>query len=360
MRFHSVLALGAVLVTVASLPGTASAQRQRVPDREGASEPRTAREREPQPTRTAQERVREAPAPTPEPPPAPAPEPPPAPAPEPPPAPAAPNRETRVTPERGRDGSPDGERQRGGDDRDRGDRDHGRRDQDEGGSVRVGRPIVVGIPIVVGHPNDEPHYSSRRRSGKSFSSVSTFVDDTIEFGAPTTTFVEIDDVHDVTQADVGRADLRRPLSEASIFTPWFSVTERITAGLPLTYPEAYANTYDKAEFTSSLDAPVQTEPGTPPLLPDTAIEPGAPLVPYAPGTFGGLTFDISPGDAGIYVEGLFVGTSDDYPPDGAPLPLPIGVHKIEVRSRGFVVERFEITVMLGHVIPLRGSLAPAR
>ena len=128
------------------------------------------------------------------------------------------------------------------------------------------------------------------------------------------------------------------------------------AGFPVPYPEEYANTYDRAQFTSQLEA---DEPAGRAPAASNGIAPGAPLVPYDVGNFGGLTFDVTPADALVYIDGLFVGSADDFAPDGAPLPLPATLHKVQLRARGLQTETFEVTVPLGQVMPLRGTLRRA-
>jgi hypothetical protein len=135
------------------------------------------------------------------------------------------------------------------------------------------------------------------------------------------------------------------------------VTEHVAAGFPVDYPEIYLNTYDRAQFTDTLEA---GEPAAAAAPVPNGVMPGAPLVPYAFGTFGGLTFDVTPGDALVYVDGLFVGVAEDFPPDGPPLPLTALLHTVQLRARGLRTETFEVTVPLGQVLPLRASLSPAQ
>ncbi len=142
---------------------------------------------------------------------------------------------------------------------------------------------------------------------------------------------------------------RTPRPSYYTFTAWYPVTSRITVGLPVLYPVQYENAYDKDLASTALTAADSV----------SALERGVPLIPYAMGTYGGISFDISPLETAVYVDGYFVGTVDDYSPSGPPLPLPVGNHKVELRGKGFRTESFVLFVTIGEVTPLSGSLEPA-
>jgi hypothetical protein len=88
--------------------------------------------------------------------------------------------------------------------------------------------------------------------------------------------------------------------------------------------------------------------------------------PYAVGTFGygvpygaaygGLSFNIQPYDAAVFIDGIFVGSAADFGPQAAPLTLRAGLHHVELRANGFAPIAFDITVVPGQVIPYQGSL----
>jgi hypothetical protein len=81
----------------------------------------------------------------------------------------------------------------------------------------------------------------------------------------------------------------------------------------------------------------------------------------APGVrYGGVSFDIDPYDASIFIDGNYVGVVDDFSPYEAPLTLRAGVHRVELRARGCQPMVFDITVVPGQVIPYRGTLAYGR
>ena len=73
--------------------------------------------------------------------------------------------------------------------------------------------------------------------------------------------------------------------------------------------------------------------------------------------YGGLSLEIQPYDAAVYVDGDYVGVVNDFSPLQAPLTLPAGVHHIDIDANGFAPLSFDITVVPGQVIPYQGTLA---
>jgi hypothetical protein len=72
---------------------------------------------------------------------------------------------------------------------------------------------------------------------------------------------------------------------------------------------------------------------------------------------GGISFDIDPYDAAVFIDGAYAGTVADFGPTEPPLTLVAGRHHVELRSRSFRTMAFDITVVPGQVIPYEGSLS---
>jgi hypothetical protein len=79
----------------------------------------------------------------------------------------------------------------------------------------------------------------------------------------------------------------------------------------------------------------------------------------APGVqqYGGLSFDIQPSDADLFVDGEYVGAVGTFTPYGEPLTLWPGVHRIAIVRDGFRTMEWEVAVEPGRVVPYRGMLA---
>jgi len=121
------------------------------------------------------------------------------------------------------------------------------------------------------------------------------------------------------------------------FHPHFTVGFGIFLGYPVAYPYAYPWAY----------TPPPPAYGYPSVAPP-AVQPGA--------AYGGLTFQISPSDAAVYVDGNYAGTADTFYDPQHPLTLAAGAHRVEVVADGYRTLAFDATVVAGQVMPYQGSL----
>jgi len=71
---------------------------------------------------------------------------------------------------------------------------------------------------------------------------------------------------------------------------------------------------------------------------------------------GGVSFEITPDTAAIFVDGDYVGTAGEFGPQTAPMDLESGRHHIEIRARGYHTMTFDVDVAPGEVIPYKGTL----
>jgi hypothetical protein len=125
------------------------------------------------------------------------------------------------------------------------------------------------------------------------------------------------------------------------FRPRFSIGFGIWAGFPVTYYDPYYYPYDYYPYPS---------PGYPP-------QGSIGVQPYGvQGSMGGLSFDISPDDAEVWVDGNYMGIVGDFTASSQPLGLPSGRHHIELREPGFDVTSFDVDIIPGQVIPYEGQL----
>lgn len=79
-------------------------------------------------------------------------------------------------------------------------------------------------------------------------------------------------------------------------------------------------------------------------------------IPVPSETPGGLSFDITPSDAQISVDGQYYGTVGQFTSTQPPLWLTPGVHQVEVRAPGYQTVVFDVEIVSGQVIPYQGSL----
>lgn len=71
---------------------------------------------------------------------------------------------------------------------------------------------------------------------------------------------------------------------------------------------------------------------------------------------GGMTFEITPSDASVFIDGTYMGTGHDFGPTLQPLGLSVGRHHIEIRAEGYKTMSFDADVTAGQVTPYRATL----
>lgn len=71
---------------------------------------------------------------------------------------------------------------------------------------------------------------------------------------------------------------------------------------------------------------------------------------------GGVSFEITPGNADVFVDGRFMGTAGEFDPTTQPLGVSAGRHRVEIRANGYRTMALDADVRPGEVIPFRGTL----
>jgi hypothetical protein len=72
--------------------------------------------------------------------------------------------------------------------------------------------------------------------------------------------------------------------------------------------------------------------------------------------YGGVSFDIQPSDAELFIDGEYVGTVGTFAPTGEPLTLTPGEHRIAIQRAGYRPMEWDVTIEPGQVIPYRGAM----
>ena len=137
------------------------------------------------------------------------------------------------------------------------------------------------------------------------------------------------------------------------------------AGYPYPYPYAYpypAYPYPPAPYAypppPSAYPPPNPASGYPSANDPAAGAPQAGNVSVQPGAAneGGISFEITPSDADVYVDGVNVGRVSDFGPASQPLSMAPGRHEIEIRRAGYQTLTFDADVHAGQVIPYEGTM----
>jgi hypothetical protein len=71
---------------------------------------------------------------------------------------------------------------------------------------------------------------------------------------------------------------------------------------------------------------------------------------------GGVSFEITPATAEIFVDGQRAGTVNQFTPTSQPIGLTAGRHRIEIRAPGYKSMDFDVDIVAGQVIPYQGTL----
>jgi hypothetical protein len=153
-----------------------------------------------------------------------------------------------------------------------------------------------------------------------------------------------------------------------VFRPRFSLAVGLWAGFPVAYPYVHASPYQYAypyPYSYPYPYPASGYYGSAygyPSYPASSYPAAAPgTVGVQPGqNYSGVSFDITPNTAEVYVDGTYIGTVAEFSPTSMPLTLTPGRHHFEVRAAGYQTMAFDADIVAGQVIPYRGEMQPIR
>jgi|SRR5579872_7019325 len=147
------------------------------------------------------------------------------------------------------------------------------------------------------------------------------------------------------------------------YRPYYTFRPRLSLGfgLWLGYPVGYPYYYPYYPYAYPYPYPY---PYPDPNYPDYSYPAPAPSgsapsgsVSVAPPTgSGGLSFDITPSNAEVFVDGQRVGTVADFSPTMPPLALAPGRHSVDIRANGYQTMVFDADVTAGQVLPYHGAM----
>jgi len=67
---------------------------------------------------------------------------------------------------------------------------------------------------------------------------------------------------------------------------------------------------------------------------------------------------VTPGNAGIFVDGVYVGIVSQFSATTQPLTLTPGRHHVAMRAEGYQSVAFDVNVAPGQVLPYQGTMQP--
>jgi len=133
------------------------------------------------------------------------------------------------------------------------------------------------------------------------------------------------------------------------FHPHVAVGLGLWAGYPFAYPYAFYNPYYYPYY------PYYSYNLYPPYG-STSPSYGSVSSSVEQTNMGGLSFEITPNTAEVYVDNVRVGTVGEFTATTQPLGLSAGHHHIEIRANGYRTMTLDVDIIAGQVIPYQGSL----
>ena len=127
------------------------------------------------------------------------------------------------------------------------------------------------------------------------------------------------------------------------FRPRLNIGFGLWAGYPITYYDPYYYPYEYYPYATAQPGYSLPPSGSVNVQPDQT-------------RMGGISFQITPDTAEVYVDGNYFGTVGQFTPTSQPLGLTAGRHHIELREPGFEVTSFDVDIVAGQVIPYSGAL----
>jgi hypothetical protein len=146
--------------------------------------------------------------------------------------------------------------------------------------------------------------------------------------------------------------------------PYFAFRPRYTFGFGLAvgYPVAFPGGYYYSPYDYSYGYPVYGYAEPVPSYSDGYYGSSYDnnYVDTSAANYGGVTFDIQPVTAAVYIDGKYIGTVQQFSPEQPPLSLTLGRHHVEIRAAGYQTMAFDADVIAGQVTPFQGGMTPIR
>lgn len=137
------------------------------------------------------------------------------------------------------------------------------------------------------------------------------------------------------------------------FRPRFNLGFGLFLGYPVPYPWDYVAAYPYD--VDPYDYPYDVDPyGS--TYSDPNDSSSIPLDEQR--SYGGISLGITPGDASVSVDGIYVGPAENFSPSAAPLTLAPGKHHVVIEKPGYQSMTFDSDVSVGQVNPYQGAMQP--
>ena len=155
------------------------------------------------------------------------------------------------------------------------------------------------------------------------------------------------------------AGRRFPIAPVHFFHPYYTFQPLLSLGFGLWsgYPVAYPYPfYYPFYLPDTYVSPYDDAPYSPAAAYPQAVTSSIEAQPSSDANMGGVSFDVTPSTAELFVDDTLVGTVGQFTPTTQPLGLEAGHHRVEVRASGYQALRFDVDIIAGQVIPYQGTL----
>ena len=144
------------------------------------------------------------------------------------------------------------------------------------------------------------------------------------------------------------------------YNPFYSSYYPYPYAYPYPYPYAYPYpsaypAYPPTTYPPSAYPSPYPPPSAQPAYPQSTYPPQGSISPSQP-NMGGMSFEIQPSDAQVYVDGRYVGTVGQFTAASQPLGLTAGRHHIQITAPGYRAMDFDADIVAGEVLPYQGTL----
>jgi len=124
-----------------------------------------------------------------------------------------------------------------------------------------------------------------------------------------------------------------------VFRPRFNLGPGLWAGFPVAYNPSF---YGSSVVVGSS--------------PYSAVAVTSGPVSVAPVAAGGLTFEVAPNFARVYVDGEYVGRAADFAAISTPLILTPGSHRVKIKADDYHTMTFNTEIFPGQILPYQAVM----
>ncbi|HTI37787.1 MAG TPA: PEGA domain-containing protein [Vicinamibacterales bacterium] len=140
-----------------------------------------------------------------------------------------------------------------------------------------------------------------------------------------------------------------PYPYSGYYYPSYPPPAPAPAPPPGNYSYGGSAPYPSSGYSSGYPEPGRTQPYNAPSN-SVSVDPGS------HSNSGGVSFEIDPPTASVFVDGKYMGTGAEFGPTTQPLSLTTGRHRVDIRAEGYQSVSFDADVTAGQVTPYKASL----